>query len=80
MAMDADASPGVLFELVDQLEDNIDGLHEALQPILSNALPDTVARLPLLDKAKLYVLLTYAIESALFCERRLHDPPLALSG
>jgi exosome complex protein LRP1 len=35
---------------------------------LKSALSETSSKLPLLDKAKLYVLVTYAIESMLFCE------------
>lgn len=53
--------------LLEQLDDNIDDLEDVLAPLLKGALSDTAARLPLLDKAKLYVLVTYAIESILFC-------------
>ena len=53
--------------LLEQLDDNIDDLEDALAPLITGALSDTIARLPLLDKAKLYVLVTYAIESILFC-------------
>lgn len=53
--------------LLEQLDDNIDDLEDVLAPLLRGALSDTAARLPLLDKAKLYVLVTYAIESILFC-------------
>lgn len=56
-----------LVPLIESLEDNIDDLEEALDPILKNALSDTAGKLPLLDKAQLYVLITYAIESTLFC-------------
>jgi len=57
-----------LVPLLEQLEDNIDDLQEVLEPLLKAALSETAAKLPLLDKAKLYVLVTYAIESILFCE------------
>lgn len=57
-----------LVPLLEQLEDNIDDLEDALEPLLKAALSETAAKLPLLDKAKLYVLVTYAIESILFCE------------
>ena len=53
--------------LVELLDDNIDDLEEALEPLLQSALLDTAGKLPLLDKAQLYVLVTYAIESILFC-------------
>ncbi|KAI9716090.1 MAG: hypothetical protein M1812_005517 [Candelaria pacifica] len=58
--------------LIDQLDDNIDDLQESLQPLLQGALSDTVAKLPLLDKAKLYILVTYAIESMIFSFLRLN--------
>ena len=53
--------------LLEALDDNIDDVEEALSPLLKAALPDTAGRLPVLDKAQLYVLVTYAIESILFC-------------
>ena len=53
--------------LIDSLEDNIDDLEEALEPLLKSALSDIAGKLPLLDKAQLFVLVTYAIESILFC-------------
>lgn len=57
-----------LISLVEHLEDNIDELEENLEPLLSAALTATTKKLPLLDKAKLYVLIVYSIESLLFCE------------
>lgn len=54
--------------LVEHLEDNIDELEDNLEPLLSIALTATTKKLPLLDKAKLYVLIVYSIESLLFCE------------
>ncbi|KAI2634901.1 Sas10/Utp3/C1D family-domain-containing protein, partial [Hypomontagnella submonticulosa] len=56
---------------LDRLDDEIDHLEEALQPILGN-LSDVANKLPLLDKAKLYVLATYSIESMLFSSLRLN--------
>lgn len=53
---------------LDHLDDELDSLEAALQPILHNV-SDVATKLPLLDKAKLYVLMTYAIESMLFCMR-----------
>ncbi|KAI9863008.1 MAG: hypothetical protein M1824_000694 [Vezdaea acicularis] len=58
--------------LLEQLDDEVDDLQESLGPLLQNALSKTAAKLPLLDKAKLYVLVTYAIESILFSFLRLN--------
>lgn len=57
-----------LLPLVERLEDNVDDLEEILQPLLESSLVETSKRLPLLDKAKLHVLVTYTLESLLFCE------------
>ena len=54
--------------LVEHLEDNIDELEESLEPLLSATLTATTKKLPLLDNAKLYVLIVYSIESLLFCK------------
>lgn len=61
-----------LHPLVDELSSNIDDLEESLAPILKNTLSNSTSKLPLLDKAKLHVLLTYAIESVLFSCLRLN--------
>lgn len=53
-------------ELVEDLEVNIDELSEVFSPLLSNPISKTAASLPLLEKAKLYVLAAYSIESLLF--------------
>jgi exosome complex protein LRP1 len=53
-------------DLVEDLEVNIDELTSTLSPLLSTPLSTTATSLPLLDKAKLYVLAAYAIESLLF--------------
>lgn len=55
-----------ILPLIEQLEYDIDDLEEALQPLIQNSLPALTQKLPLLDQAKLYVLLTYAIESIIF--------------
>ncbi len=52
---------------LDQLEDELKKAQEALRPLLGD-IGDISAKLPLLDKAKLYVLVSYTIESLLFCE------------
>ena len=56
-----------LISLIDVLDDNIDDLEEVLIPVLKGSLSETALKLPLLDKAQLYILVTYAIESILFC-------------
>lgn len=56
-----------LVPLLEQLDDDIDDLEEVLAPLLQYALSSTAGKLPLLEKAHLYVLVTYAIESILFC-------------
>ncbi|KAL1640606.1 hypothetical protein SLS58_006801 [Diplodia intermedia] len=55
-----------LLPQVEALADNIDDLEDALAPLLQSALSTHASKLPLLDKAKLYTLVTYAIESMLF--------------
>jgi hypothetical protein len=57
-----------VLSLLEQLDGEIDDLEESLAPLVTTALSETASKLPLLDKAKLYVLVTYAIESILFCE------------
>lgn len=57
-----------LVPLLEALDDDIDGLEGALAPLTKTALTDAASRLPLLDQAQLYVLVTYAIETILFCQ------------
>lgn len=57
-----------VLSLLELLDDEVDDLEEALGPLLNTVLSETSSKLPLLDKAKLYVLITYAIESVLFCK------------
>ncbi|KAL9088315.1 MAG: hypothetical protein Q9165_006240 [Trypethelium subeluteriae] len=57
--------------LLDGLEDNIEKLETALDPLVSQALSETTNKMPVLDKAKLYIFVTYAIESILFSYLRL---------
>lgn len=61
-----------LYLLVEDLSGNIDDLEESLAPLLDTALSASTSKLPLLDKAKLYVLATYAIESLLFSYLKLN--------
>jgi exosome complex protein LRP1 len=55
-----------LLTLIDDLEGDIDDVEEQLDPLLIEPLSTTTKKLPLLDKAKLYVTVVYAIESLLF--------------
>jgi len=57
---------------LEDLSGNITDLEDSLTPLLDTALSTSTSKLPLLDKAKLYVLVTYAIESLLFSYIRLH--------
>ncbi|KAI4186935.1 MAG: hypothetical protein L6R41_003130 [Letrouitia leprolyta] len=61
-----------LISLLESLDDDIDGLVAALAPLTRQPLADLASRLPLLDKAQLYVLVTYAIENLLFSYLRLN--------
>lgn len=58
---------------LDQLEEVLNKAQESLEPLLGD-IGDISSKLPLLDKAKLYVLVSYTIESLLFCET--HFSPL----
>lgn len=69
-------------ELADDMSGSIDDLETALAPLLNASLSASTSKLPLLDKAKLYVLATYAIDSVLFSYLRLNgtnmkDHPVA---
>jgi exosome complex protein LRP1 len=52
---------------LDRLEEELNKAHETLAPLLGD-IGEISSKLPLLDKAKLYVLVSYTIESLLFCE------------
>ena len=60
--------------LIEDLEDGIDDLEEDLEPLLTDSLSATTKKLRLLDKAKLYTLIVYAIESLLFCAYQFQAP------
>src|SRR5688572_4750204 len=51
---------------LDKLDHQIDSLEDALEPLIEN-LDGLSSKLPLLDKAKLFSLSAYAIESLIFC-------------
>ncbi|GAD92204.1 exosome-associated protein, putative [Paecilomyces variotii No. 5] len=61
-----------LLPLLDRLEENVDDLEEVLQPLLGRPLTDTSRKLPVMDRAKLHVLITYTLESLIFSYLRLH--------
>ncbi|KAI0475807.1 Sas10/Utp3/C1D family-domain-containing protein [Xylariaceae sp. FL0804] len=63
--------PTSILPQLERLDDELDNLEEALQPLMGGV-SDVASKLPLLDKAKLYVLVTYAIESMLFSSLRLN--------
>lgn len=56
-----------LLPLLEQLDDNVDDLEDALQPLLGSSLNKMSKNLPIFDKAKVHVLTTYALESLIFC-------------
>jgi exosome complex protein LRP1 len=56
--------PDITPDLV-KLDGHLSRLDEALKPLLGD-LSDTASQLPLLDRAKLYLLTAYTIESLLF--------------
>lgn len=61
-----------LAPLLEDLTASIDDLETALNPLLSPAISTQASKLPLLDKAKLHVLATYALDSLLFSLLKLN--------
>ncbi|KAF9888408.1 hypothetical protein FE257_008686 [Aspergillus nanangensis] len=61
-----------LLPLLEQLDDNVDDLEEVLESILKGTVTDMSKKLPVLDKAKFHVLVTYTLESLIFSYLRLH--------
>ncbi|KAJ9483641.1 hypothetical protein VN97_g9755 [Penicillium thymicola] len=64
--------PTDLLPLLEQLDDNVDDLEGVLQPLLASTLLKNSNKLPVMDKAKLHVLITYTLESLIFSYLRLH--------
>ena len=58
-----------LLAKIEDLGEDIEDLKSQLQPLLSGALSETTKKLPVLDRAKLFVIIVYAIESLIFCTR-----------
>jgi hypothetical protein len=50
-----------------QMSGHLSDLDQTLQPLLTTALSDTIKKLPLLDRAKLYVTICSIIETLLYC-------------
>ena len=67
-----------VLSLIEDLQDGIDDLEEDLEPLFNDTLSDTTKKLPLLDKAKLYTLIVYAIESLIFCTHRSVGTPFSI--
>lgn len=65
-----------LTTLLEALDDDIDDLEESLEPLIKHGLTESASKLPLLDKAQLYILVTYAIETILFCQFNMPVPPI----
>ncbi|MDI1486972.1 MAG: hypothetical protein OHK93_006234 [Ramalina farinacea] len=61
-----------LVPLIEALDNDIDDLEEALSPLLKASWSEYGSKLPVLDKAQLYILITYAIESMIFSYLRLN--------
>ncbi|CAI7590135.1 hypothetical protein N7533_000633 [Penicillium manginii] len=60
-----------LTPLLEQLEDNVDDLEEVLEPVLGQSLAKLSKNLPVMDRAKIHVLITYTLESLIFSYLRL---------
>ena len=56
-----------LTPLIEQLDDQLDDLEGVLKSLLTQYFSKTFKNLPVMDKAKLYVLITYTLESLIFC-------------
>jgi len=63
LAMDSSTA----LELLDVLDEQIDDLKPAIEPLLKGTISGAAMQLPVVDKAKLYVLTSYVLESLLFC-------------
>ncbi|KAK2743407.1 hypothetical protein FQN57_004872 [Myotisia sp. PD_48] len=61
-----------LVSLLEQLDDDIDDIEDVLEPLLKQSLSLTAQNLPLMEKAKLHVLIAYAIESLIFSFLRIN--------
>ncbi|KAL4885028.1 Sas10/Utp3/C1D family-domain-containing protein [Aspergillus karnatakaensis] len=60
-----------LISLLEQLDDHVDDLEEVLAPVLESTVLETSKKLPVMDKAKFHVMITYALESLIYSYLRL---------
>lgn len=58
------------------LSGHLSDLDQNLAPLLTTALSETTKKLPLLERAKLYSTIVYAIESLIFC--RIHPAEIPM--
>lgn len=65
---DSHAMESELWPHLDDLEDGVEKLSSVLKPLMEENMAKNASQLPLLDKAKLYILTTYTIESLIFCK------------
>lgn len=72
--------PTDLLPLLEQLDDNVDDLEGVLQPLLASTLLKNSNKLPVMDKAKLHVLITYTLESLIFCTLYCSLPKFAYTN
>ncbi|RPB19412.1 exosome-associated factor Rrp47/DNA strand repair C1D [Terfezia boudieri ATCC MYA-4762] len=61
-----------LQSLVEDLDDHLADLTDAIDPLLTHPISESASKLPLVDKAKLHVIHVYALESLLFSYLRLN--------
>lgn len=54
-------------ELLDDLSDEIDELNEVAGPILKSSITEAASKLSVIDKTKFYVMISYTLESIIFC-------------
>ncbi|KAK6361548.1 hypothetical protein TWF730_005268 [Orbilia blumenaviensis] len=66
-----------LWPALDDFEDNVDAISKTLKPLLEQNLPKHASMLPLFDKAKLYIITTYALESLLYSYLETSATPTA---
>ncbi|KAK6521053.1 hypothetical protein TWF506_001286 [Arthrobotrys conoides] len=66
-----------LWPALDDFEDSVDDISKTLKPLLEQNLPKHASMLPLFDKAKLYIITTYALETLLYTYLETSTTPTA---
>ncbi|KAK6503136.1 hypothetical protein TWF481_008171 [Arthrobotrys musiformis] len=66
-----------LWPALDDFEDSVDAISQTLKPLLEQNLPKHASMLPLFDKAKLYIITTYALETLLYSYLETSATPTA---